>query len=203
MELTHIIAFNLTLLAAIASPGPAMLFSVRATLTGGLRQGITTGVGLGVMAACWTTLALLGLDGIFAVFPWAYLAMKIAGAIYLIWIAVGMWRNARTPLHATGDAVPRRQAFLNGMAVNLANPKSVLFASAVLLVIFPRDITLAEKAFVVANHLAVELICYTGFALLLSTAPARDGYLRLKPVLDRIAAAVLGALGLRLLLDRS
>lgn len=203
MELTHIIAFNLTLLAAIASPGPAMLFSVRATLTGGLRQGITTGFGLGVMAACWTTLALLGLDGIFAVFPWAYLALKIAGAVYLIWIAIGMWRNARTPLETSGDVMPRRQAFLNGMAVNLANPKSVLFASAVLLVIFPRDISLAEKAFVVANHLAVELICYTGFALLLSTAPARDGYLRLKPVLDRIAAAVLGALGLRLLLDRS
>ncbi|MDC0737428.1 LysE family translocator [Cognatishimia sp. SS12] len=203
MELTHIIAFNLTLLAAIASPGPAMLVSIKASLTGGFRQGVITGAGLGLMAAVWTSLALLGLGGLLALFPWAYLAMKIAGAIYLIWIAVGMWRTARAPLATTNAQVAGRQAFVTGLSVNLANPKSVLFASAVLLVIFPQDISLSEKAFVVANHLAVELICYTGFALLLSTAPARDGYLRLKPIFDRIAAAVLGALGLRLLLDRS
>ncbi|GAA6207736.1 LysE family translocator [Cognatishimia sp. WU-CL00825] len=203
MDLTHVIAFNLTLLAAIASPGPAMLFAIRSTLTGGLRQGLITGAGLGVMAAAWTGLALLGLDTVFALFPWAYLALKITGAGYLIWIAIGMWRHARKPLVTQTAPLPKRRAFVAGLSVNLANPKSVLFASAVLLVIFPREISGAEKAFVVANHLAVELICYTGFALLLSTAPARDGYLRLKPVFDRVAAAVLGALGLRLLLDRS
>ncbi|NQY60215.1 LysE family transporter, partial [Cognatishimia sp.] len=84
----------------------------------------------------------------------------------------------------------------------LANPKSVLFASAVLLVIFPQDITLADKAFVVVNHLIVEIICYAGFALLLSTPAARDSYLRAKTIMDRIAAGVMGALGVRLLLDR-
>ena len=78
----------------------------------------------------------------------------------------------------------------------------MLFASAVLLVIFPQDITLADKAFVVLNHLIVEIICYTGFALLLSTPAARDSYLRAKTVMDRIAAGVMGVLGVRLLLDR-
>ena len=202
METTHLIAFNLTLLAAIASPGPAMLMAIRATLTGGLRHGLVVGAGLGTMAAGWTALALLGLDSIFALFPWAYLALKTAGALYLLWIAYGMWRTARVPLTPTRGDVPRHRAFLTGLSVNLANPKSVLFASAVLLVIFPQDMSLAEKSIIVTNHLAVELICYTAFAVLLSSGPARDGYLRAKPVLDRIAAAVLGALGLRLLLDR-
>lgn len=202
MELAHIIAFNATLLAAILSPGPAMLMSIRATLSGGFRQGFMVGLGLGTMAAIWTALALLGLDGIFTVFPWAYLTLKITGALYLIWIAVQTWRNARTPLNPNAAGQPQGKSFLSGLAVNLANPKSVLFASAVLLVIFPKDITLADKAFVVANHLIVELICYTGFALLLSTPAARDGYLRAKTVMDRIAAGVMGALGLRLLLDR-
>ena len=202
MELTHIIAFNATLLAAILSPGPAMLMSIRASLTGGFRQGFTVGLGLAVMAATWTALALLGLDGIFTLFPWAYLTLKIAGALYLIWIAVQTWRNARAPLNPEGMAATQGKSFLSGLSVNLANPKSVLFASAVLLVIFPQDITLADKAFVVLNHLIVEIICYAGFALLLSPPAARDSYLRAKTVMDRIAAGVMGALGVRLLLDR-
>ncbi|MCH2249926.1 MAG: LysE family translocator [Cognatishimia sp.] len=202
MELTHIIAFNATLLAAILSPGPAMLMSIRASLTGGFRQGFTVGLGLAVMAATWTALALLGLDGIFTLFPWAYLTLKIAGALYLIWIAVQTWRNARAPLNPEGMAATQGKSFLSGLSVNLANPKSVLFASAVLLVIFPQDITLADKAFVVVNHLIVEIICYAGFALLLSTPAARDSYLRAKTIMDRIAAGVMGALGVRLLLDR-
>lgn len=202
MELTHLIAFNATLFAAILSPGPAMLMSIRASLTGGFRQGFAVGLGLAVMAATWTTLALLGLNGIFALFPWAYLILKIAGALYLIWIAVQTWRNAREPLDTRAENTPKGRAFLTGLSVNLANPKSVLFASAVLLVIFPQNITLADKAFVVMNHLVVEILCYAGFALLLSTPAARDSYLRAKTVLDRIAAGIMGALGLRLLLDR-
>jgi threonine/homoserine/homoserine lactone efflux protein len=202
MDLTHLIALNATLLTALISPGPAMLLAIRATLSGGRSHGLATGFGLGTMAAIWTLLALLGLDAIFTLFPWAYLAMKITGAAYLFWIAYGMWRDAKTPLATQGAPVPRRHAFRTGLLVNLANPKSVLFAASVLVVIFPPDMTLAQKTLIVTNHLFVEWIAYSLFALALSTKPARDGYLRLKPVFDRLAAAVLGMLGLRLLTDR-
>ena len=53
MELTHIIAFNLALLAAMASPGPALLLAIRNTLASGRSAGIATGMGLGLMAALW------------------------------------------------------------------------------------------------------------------------------------------------------
>ena len=202
MDLTHLIAFNMTLLAALASPGPAMLLAIRATLCGGRGHGLATGFGLGTMAAVWTLLALLGLDAIFTLFPWAYLAMKITGAAYLFWIAYGMWRDAKAPLAPQGAPVPRRHAFRTGLLVNLANPKSVLFAASVLVVIFPPDMTLAQKALIVTNHLIVEWIAYSLFALALSTRPARDGYLRLKSIFDRLAATILGMLGLRLLTER-
>ena len=78
----------------------------------------------------------------------------------------------------------------------------MLFASAVLLVIFPPDMALSGKIIVVLNQFVVESLAYLIFATALSTRPARDGFLRLKPKLDRITAAVLGALGLRLLVDR-
>ena len=200
MEAAHFIAFNLALLAAIASPGPAMLYAVRATLSGGRKVGISTGCGLGLMAALWTLMALIGLDGLFTLFPWAYTTFKIAGALYLLYVAWSTWRGASDPVEASDR--PHARAFLGGLLVNLANPKSVLFAAAVLVVIFPPELTVAQKAVIFGNHLAIELIAYTSFALLLSTEPVSRRYLRAKPVLDRIAAAVLGALGVRLILER-
>lgn len=200
MTLTDLLAFNLTLLAALASPGPALLFALRQSVRGGFLTGVATGAGLGLMAAAWTGTALLGLAALFALVPWLYLAMKLAGAAYLIWIAWHIWRDAGHPV--ADSAQPGRRAFLGGVLVNLANPKSVLFAASVLVVIFPPDLTMADKALIVANHFLVELAAYTGFAALLATPAARDGYLRLKPLFDRIAAGVLGLLGLRLLFSR-
>lgn len=200
MEPAHLIAFNIALLAAMASPGPALLFALRQSISGGRATGIATGAGLALMAAFWTAAALFGLEVVFALVPAAYLAMKIAGAAYLIWIAVHVWKDASRPVAEA--ASPGRRAFLGGMLINLLNPKSVLFAAAVLVVIFPPGLRLADKALIVANHFLVELVIYSGFAMLLTTRPARAGYLRLKPAIDRAAALILGALGLRLLIDR-
>ncbi len=200
MTTAQFIAFNLTLLAAMAAPGPALLYALRQSVAGGFRAGVATGAGLGLMAALWTGAALVGLNAVFALVPWAYLVLKTAGAIYLLWIAFQLWRNARDPV--SDSARPGARAFFGGLLVNLANPKSVLFAGAVLVVIFPPDLSLGAKALIVANHFVVELVVYTLFAAFLSSAPARAGYLRLKPVIDRTAAAILGALGLRLLFGR-
>ena len=201
MTLAHLIAFNLTLLAAIAMPGPSLLFLTRTSLAHGRAAGIAAALGLGLMAAAWTLAALLGLQTLFALFPWAFVTLKTAGALYLLWIAVQTWRHAQAPAGAA-PAISHRRFFLSGLAINLGNPKSVLFAAAVLLVIFPPDLTGTEKALVFANHLLVEWTVQPLLAVLLSTTAIRHRYLGLKPVIDRIAAAVLGALGLRLLIDR-
>lgn len=186
MELAHILAFNLTLLAAIASPGPSLLYLIRTALAHGRATGIAAALGLATMAALWTLAALLGLDVLFRLFPWAFGIMKAAGALYLLWLAVQMWRGA----------------FLGGLAINLANPKSVLFAAAVILVIFPQGLTPTEKGLIFLNHLGVEMIVQPTIALAMSVGAIRARYLKLKPVFDRAAAMVLGALGLRLLTGR-
>ncbi len=203
MEWSHLIAFNLVLLASMASPGPALLLALKTTLASGRLAGIATGMGLGTMAAIWTGMGLLGLDVVFALFPWAYVILKTGGALYLLYIAWGMWRDARQPVAAPAQDAPRlRRAFGTGFLVNVGNPKSVLFAASVLVVIFPPDMSLAAKGLIVLNHLAVEWVVYTLFAFALSSGPARAGYLRMKPAIDRVAAVVLGALGLRLLFSR-
>lgn len=206
MSIAHLLVFNITLLAAFLSPGPAMLYALRNTLRGGWALGMATGAGLALIAAGWTLAAFLGLQAVFALVPWAYHALKLAGAAYLIWLAFHIWRDAGSPLATTPEKRTRGKllrAFAMGMLVNLANPKSVLFAAAVLVVIFPAGLSATQIALVVVNHLVIELAGYGLIAWALSRPAARDAYLGARRWLDRIAAAVLAALGARLALPET
>ncbi len=200
MTIEHLIAFNIALFAAIASPGPALLVAIRTALSAGRNAGIAMGCGLGLMAATWTLMALLGLEAVFRLFPVAYAVAKIIGALYLIYIAWSMWIGARDAIET--QARPTKHAFRQGFLINLLNPKSVLFAAAVLIVIFPANMTVAENAAVVLNHVMVELLFYTVLAFGMSTQAISKQYVRAKVYLDRFASVVLGALGLRLLAGR-
>ena len=180
----------------------ALIYALRVSIVEGRRAGILTGIGLGLVAAMWTGLALLGLDRVFALVPFAYGALKIGGALYLLWVAWKTWRDARAPLSEAARSVRPGRSLLRGAAINLANPKSVLFAAAVLIVIFPADLPAPAMAVIVLNHLAVEVAFYTILATVLSRPAARAAYLGAKTVLDRIAGAVLAALGLKLLFSR-
>ena len=201
MSLEQILAFNLVLAAAIASPGPALLMAVQTSLSTGRRAGIAVGAGLGCMAAAWTAMALLGLGAVFRLFPTVYAVVKIAGAAYLLYLAWRMWRAASAPVHAR--TAPAKRAFRQGFLVNLLNPKSVLFAAAVLVTVFPAGLGAADSALIVANHLAVEVAFYSALTFCMSTEAVARQYVRAKRYIDRIAALILGGLGLRLLLSRA
>lgn len=200
MTIEHLIAFNMALLVAIASPGPALLVAIQTTLSSGQRAGIAIGCGLGIMAATWTMLALLGLEAIFQLVPWAYVVAKITGAAYLLYIAWGMWHHARDKVKT--ETKPARHAFRQGFIINVLNPKSVLFAAAILIVIFPADMSLFENLVVVLNHLIIEILFYTALAFGMSMQVVKSGYLKAKIYIDRTASVVLGTLGLRLLISR-
>ena len=199
LSVAHLLAFNLALLLAVASPGPAFLVCVRASLQGGRQEGILTGLGLAVMAGLWTLAALLGLDTIFTLFPYAYTVMKISGALLVMFIAVQTWRGA-TKAIVTAPPASSRRAVLRGLLLNLGNPKSILFSAGVLLVIFPPGLSAAEMSLITANQIVLETAVYTVLATLMSRDTVRARYLAFKPSLTRAMALVLGGLGLRLLI---
>ncbi len=200
MTPAQLLAFNLALLVAMFSPGPALFVAVQTNLSAGRRSGIAVGAGLGLVAATWTLLALAGFAAVFELFPAAYVTARIAGAAYLLFIAYRMWRNASKPVGVLPE--PARRAFRQGLFINLFNPKSVLFAAAVLIAIFPQGLGAMNSVVIAVNHLLIELSFYTVLALVLNTGAVAGRYLRAKTWIDRGAAAVLGALGLRILLSR-
>lgn len=195
----HLLAFNTALFLAVASPGPAFLVCVQASLTGGRRAGVLTGLGLAVVAGLWTLAALLGLDAVFTQFPLLYRTMKIGGAILMLSFAVLVWINATAAVAEDPIPVSNRRAFLRGVLLNLGNPKTVLFSAGVLLVIFPAGLSAVDIALITANHIALEAAVYSALAFLLSHDSIRAKYMSLKPVLGRATALVLGGLGIRLL----
>lgn len=200
MTITHLIAFNITLLAALASPGPAFLVAVRTALNTNMFTGIALGMGLGLAASMWTLLALLGLESIFFLVPWGYTVAKIWGALYLLFIAWVTWKNASMPIKDMSKA--HINAFRHGVLINLSNPKSVLFATAILVVIFPPDMTTKEIALVITNHFAVEVIFYAALAYIMSSTAARKIYLQAKTYLDRSVSVILVSLGLSLIFQK-
>ena len=86
--------------------------------------------------------------------------------------------------------------------MNLFNPKSVLYAAAVLVTVFPAGIGLADSIVIVANHFLVEIAFYTALASGMSTQVVAKRYMQATIYIDRAAAAVLGALGVRILVSR-
>ena len=194
----HLAAFNAALFVACAAPGPAFLLCTQASLQGGRREGVMTGIGLAVMAGAWTLAALLGLEALFELFPFAYTAMRIGGAALVLVFAVQIWRTARDPVAAQAPS-SRRRAFLRGFLLNLGNPKSIIFAAGVLLVIFPPGLSAFEMGLITVNHIALEVLVYSTLAFLMSRERVRTRYLSFKPQISRAMALVLGGLGLRLL----
>lgn len=131
--------FTLAVFLLNATPGVDMLYTVSRTLTGGWRAGIAAS--LGVCAGCvvHTLAAAFGLAALMAVSAWAFSLVKWAGAAYLVWLGVGMLREAWQrrgdgPADSAPPAAPAPlgAVFRQGLLTNVLNPKVALFFLAFL-----------------------------------------------------------------------
>lgn len=120
-------------LALALTPGPDMIYVVSRALAQGARAGLVSAAGLTLGLAVHTLLAAFGVSVLLKASEVAFLALKIAGAVYLIWIGVQMWRAAPSiDIHAASDRVGNASLFLQGSLSALLNPKLALFFLAFL-----------------------------------------------------------------------
>lgn len=118
------------------TPGPANLFSIATGMERGRRAVLLAVAGMNLATLVWFGAAALGLGALVTAFPAAFRWIAIAGALYVGWLGVSSIRSALKPRSSTvGDlqaVQTRRPAFVDGFLVQLANPKAVLFFTAVL-----------------------------------------------------------------------
>ena len=159
MQIDHIRAFNLSLFVALISPGPAFLIVLRSGLHFGKPAGLVDKIGRGLVAAFLTLAVLASVDGLFQLFPWAYSALKIAGALYLIVLACGLWKKTTNSIVSVHPVSKMPSAvgtwFFSGVLASLLDPNSVIFSVAMLIVISPQDLRIRKKVFIVSNHLVL------------------------------------------------
>ena len=124
-----LLAYTLACAVLFLTPGPDMSLFLAKTVSGGRRAGIASMLGASLGCLVHTLLAAIGLSALLAASATAFMAVKIVGALYLLWLAVDAIRsgsalNVRT--HGKGGE-PFVRTLLLGAGVNLTNPKVVLF----------------------------------------------------------------------------
>lgn len=147
------------------------------------------------------TNGLAGIESCISAFPMGlYISQISRRRLLAIYCMAEMWAGAKKGIEA--KIKPARHAFRQGFIINALNPKAMLFAAAVLIVIFPANMTFLENATVVFNHLVIEVVFYTALAFGMSAQAVSRRYMKAKTYIDRTASVILGALGLRLLVTR-
>lgn len=162
-DLHTLLLYSAACVFLFITPGPDMSLWLSKTISGGRRGG--TAAMLGTQAGCLfhTFFAALGLSAILAASATAFTAMKIVGALYLLWLAYGAIRsgsalNVRDETKPAGGLWP---TFMVGLGINLTNPKVVLF----FLTFLPQFVDPAAATPVWLQFLVLGLVVNCAFSL--------------------------------------
>jgi threonine/homoserine/homoserine lactone efflux protein len=114
-------------------PGPAMLYTAAQTIARGRRAGLMAALGVHLGGYVHVLGAAFGLSVIFKLVPEAYMAVKIAGAVYLVWLGIGIIRRRLDGgTLQEPPAKSARRAFFESISVEVLNPKTAIFFLAFL-----------------------------------------------------------------------
>lgn len=190
-------------LAAAISPGPSFVVCLRMAASEGFRVAVRLAIGFGLGAALWATAAMTGLALIFQILPGVFLALKLIGAAFLLYIAVMMWRHAAAPMATVAaDAAPRGMgsAVRLGFLTFATNPKTAIFFGAVFVGLVPAETSFALRAALIAVIFVNETLWYILVARVFSLPQARGAYIRLKAAIDRTFGTLIALFGLKIAL---
>ena len=190
----------------ILTPGPDMLFVIAQTLRGGAAGGWAAAFGIFAGALGHVALAALGLAALLAASPGLFLAARVMGAAYLIWLGVSALRaglrpgGETAPLPDVGARQGLGAAFRQGVVTNLLNPKVALFFLAFLPQFVAPDRAPAWLQMLLLGPL-LPLFALPFFGALIAAAGrAASALAKARRWLDAAAGAVFVGLGLRVLL---
>ena len=134
MNLAGLLTFSTAYLVALIMPGPGVTAVVAHVLARGTR-GVPAFIAGSVAGSfVWFALAATGLAVLASAFETVFLAIRYASAAYLLFVAWKFWTAPVEPVDFAGDAISDSggRLFLAGAAINLGNPKNVLFFLALL-----------------------------------------------------------------------
>lgn len=194
------------LCVGIVSPGPSFILVVRVAVAQSRRNGLATALGMGLGALVFAALALAGVQTLLMQVGWLYLLLKAAGGAYLAYLGFQIWRGAAQALaQDAGLPVTRGRGWWRslalGFATQISNPKTAIVYASVFAAFLPQHPVAALLWVLPPIIFALEAGWYALVAMAFSAELPRATHMRAKRWLDRLAGAVLGLLGGKLLLE--
>jgi threonine/homoserine/homoserine lactone efflux protein len=200
----HVLAFLAVASLVVITPGVDMALVTRNALLHGRGAALATAAGINAGVAVWTVAATAGLAAIVAASAPIFAAIRVAGAVYLLYLGINALRRARRRERL--DRSPRelrgRSAFRQGLTSNLLNPKIAVFFTSLLPPFAGSSADIGQLLVLGALFNLLGLLWLTTYAMLVSRARAVLVGSRVEAALERVSGIVLVGLGLRLAIDR-
>jgi len=157
------------LLAAIliaVTPGPGAVLSMSTSMRHGYWSALVAIFGLQAAILAHLAIVAVGFGALLAASETAFSVVKFIGAAYLIWLGIQKWRSPPLPVDAEHLPVRRRGLFLQGLLVNLTNPKAIIFIGALVpQFIDPGQSQLEQYLLIAATLCVTDIIVMSAYAL--------------------------------------
>lgn len=197
--------------AAVMSPGPDFVVSVRNSLLYGRRAGIFTAIGFGLGVAVHASYAVLGIGALIAHSLVLFNIIKYAGAAYLIYLGIQSLRSKGASAAAVEASLGAKvsggksdwAALRNGFMTNLLNPKATLFFVALFTQIIDPAMPPGIKALFGLTCSLMVMLWFMLVAVLMTRPAVRSRYVALSARIDRIFGVLLIGFGVKVALSRS
>jgi threonine/homoserine/homoserine lactone efflux protein len=199
--------FLLFLAAALVvaiTPGPGIFYILARTLAGGKTEGLVSSVGLGLGGLVHVLAGGIGLSALVMASAEAFTLLKITGALYLIWLGLKTWRQARVVELAELQTTGVRRAFREGIVVETLNPKTAAFFLAFIPQFVDSSANVAAQ-FILLGLISVALNTSVDLMVTYWAAKARAGFAKRPSFITRTrqaSGALMCGLGATLLFAR-
>ncbi|MFP4537940.1 MAG: LysE family translocator [Dichotomicrobium sp.] len=168
MELPAYLTFLFVSATQAATPGPSTVFIVNNAIAYGWRRALAALSGDLVAIALLATLSIIGLGALLMAYPVAFLALRLAGASYIIWLGWSFLRPAAPQAHPTATEAAHGESglglWLHSFGVGISNPKAILFFTALFPQFLPVGSGPSVLALLVATFVVVKFIVLGGYA---------------------------------------
>ncbi|MEH6545694.1 MAG: LysE family transporter [Sneathiella sp.] len=189
---------------AVISPGQSFLVISKLALSTGRPAALFASVGMGLGSTIWAIAAMIGLAVALKHDQWLYAMLKFCGGSYLGYLAVSHWRHSHDVASKemqVSKKVTLSAAFLQGLLTQLANPKVIIFFGSIFFAFLPPHAPTWVSLICLIIVFCNETLWYSIVSFAFSIEKSQNFYFLAKTWIDRIIAFVLGAIGVKLILD--
>lgn len=199
----HLLLVFAAYIVVIASPGPSTMAIMAVAMKQGRARAVALALGVVTGSMFWAVLAATGISTVLATYAGALFAIKIAGGLYLLYLA---WKSARAAL-ASGDgplrSIPvatKAALYRRGVLLHVSNPKAILGWIAIMSLGLRPDSPSWTMQAIIAGCAVLGLAVNIGYALIFSTEVMGRAYRKSRRWIEGGLAAIFGYAGVRLLM---